>query len=392
MTLWLAKEAGIASLNHRLAEGSFMSRNYICSLGWVAAAGLLCAFFLAPEQSAACSCVCYFPTWGFVSGGGLIPSNSRGLLWWGEFEGATGTDQGLPVQIASASGELLPVEYELVSKNRGLWLFRPRDGFKIGKSYVFTTRQVCQKPIRLLLSNQLFGGIESERRVNVTVSDQAVVSPAGPVALKVSSPITHPLGIAAGVSCGVSVNAAQLPIEMVLPEAMRAFRDQLYFETIIDGTDHWSPSASICTPVLPGTSWQGEGVDLLFSICGDTPALAHEGLASGRHTVEMRASLPGTDVSAVTSKVEVELRCKEPDNLDNGGPAIRNVSLQAYCARRSFTGVRNLDSTGYGWRCIPGDANIDVNQACAEQYSSNFAAQLLSEPPGGPNDWRCRRR
>jgi len=379
-----------------------MSRNYTCSFGWVAAVGLLCAVFLAPEPSAACSCVCDF--WGLVSDGGLIPSNSRGLLWWGELEGATGTDQGLPVQIASASGELLPVEYELVSKDRGLWLFRPRDGFKIGKSYVFTTRQTCKKPIRRLLpsrssSGQLAGGSEFipggpefERRVSVTVSDQAAVSPAGPVALKIGSPITNSLVIAAGVSCAVSVNAAQLPIEMDLPEAMRAFRDHLYFETIIDGTDQWGPSASICSPVAPGASWRGKGVDLLFSICGETPALAHGGLAAGRHTVEMRASLPGTNVSAVTSKVEVELRCKEPDNPVDGGPAIRNVNLQAYCARRSFTGIRNLDGTGYGWRCTPSDANIDVNQACAEQYGSNFAAQLLSEPPGGPNDWRCRRR
>src|SRR5436305_5719632 len=78
----------------------FMSRNYTCSRGWVAAVGFLCAVFLAPEQSAACSCVCDFPTWGFVSGGGLIPSNSPGLLWWGEFKGSNGTDQNLPVQIA----------------------------------------------------------------------------------------------------------------------------------------------------------------------------------------------------------------------------------------------------------------------------------------------------
>lgn len=300
-----------------------MSRNYTCSLGWVAAVGLLCAVFLAPEQSAACSCVCDFPTWGFVSGGGLIPSNSHGLLWWGELEGATGTAKSLPVQIANASGEFFPVEYELVSKDRGLWLFRPRDGFKIGKSYVFTTRRICSNLLRLIpraksstgqpSSEQPADDIGSEQRISVTVSDQAAVSPAGPVTLKIGSPITNALGIAAGGSCGVSVNAAQLPVEMVLPEAMMAFRDQLYFETIIDGTDRWSPSASICTPVLPGASWQGQGVDLLFSVCGNTPALAHEGLISGRHTVEMRASLPGTDVSVVTSKVEVDFKCpKEP--------------------------------------------------------------------------------
>src|SRR5262245_51498144 len=151
-----------------------MPRNYSC---WIAAVVFLCAAFLVPEQSAACSCVCYFPTWGFVSGEGLIPSNSRGLLWWGEFEGSKGTDQDLPVQIASASGEPLSVEYELVSKSppKSLWLFRPRDGFKIGKSYVFTTRQVCQT----------FLGSGKEQRISVTVSDQAAVSPAGPVTLKI---------------------------------------------------------------------------------------------------------------------------------------------------------------------------------------------------------------
>ena len=279
-----------------------MSRNYPCSVGWMAMVSFLCAVFLAPEPSAACSCACYFDPWGFVSEGGLIPSNSSGLLWWGEFEGSNGKDQDLPVQIANASGEPLPVQYELVSKEdqpQSLWLFRPRDGFKIGKSYVLTTKQICQA----------FVGNGNEQRISVTVSDQAAVSPAGPVALKIGEPITDALQIAAGVSCGMSVNAAQLPIEMDLPEAMRAFRDQLYFETIIDGTDRWSPSASICTLVLPGTSWQGKGVDLLFSVCGDTPTLAHRGLAAGRHTVEIRASLPGTDFLAATSKVEIDLRC-----------------------------------------------------------------------------------
>jgi hypothetical protein len=302
-----------------------MPRNYTGSLGWMAAVGLLCAVFLAPKRSAACSCV-YIKDWGFVSDEGLIPSNSRGLLWWGEFEGSTGTDQSPPVQIATASGEPLPVEYELVTKDqsrKSLWLFRPRDGFKIGQSYVFTTRRTFE-----------YIGTGEEQRVSVTVSDQAAVSPAGPVALKIGEPIIDALQIAVGVSCSMRVNAAQLPIEMDLPKAMRAFRDYLYFETIIDGTNRWFASANLCAPKVPGASWRGKGVDLLFSTCGDTQLsltsreegsgieefladLAErserEGLAAGRHTVEMRASLPGTDVLAVTSKVEVELRCpKEP--------------------------------------------------------------------------------
>jgi hypothetical protein len=296
-----------------------MSRNYTCSVGWVATVSFLSLVLLAPERSTACSCVCDYPTWGFVSEGGLIPSNSPGLLWWGVFERVNGTDQALPVQIAGASGEPLSVEHELVSPRRrripwmryqppSLWLFRPRDGFKIGKSYVFTTRQIC----KTFPGSEITLG-EQEQRITVTVSDQAAVSPAGPVALKVGEQITNALAVAAGVSCSEGVTAAQLPIEMDLPEAMRAFRDQLYFETIVDGTRGWYPAANICSHILPGASWQGKGVDLLFSVCGDTPDLAYEGLAAGRHTVEMRASLPGTNVLAATSKVEIELRCpKEP--------------------------------------------------------------------------------
>lgn len=271
-----------------------MPRNYSC---WLAAVGLLCAGFLAPEPSVACSCAVYYKDWGFVSAGGLIPSNSRGLLWWGEFAGAAGKDHGLPVQIASASGESLPVEYELVSRDlpKSLWLFRPRDGFKVGKSYVFTTRQT-------------FTLGSDEQRVSVTVSDRAAASPGRPVALKIGEPVVGALQIAMGGSCAARVTAARLPIAMDLPETMRVFGDQLYFETVIDGTDHWIASDNVCTTIVPGTSWRGRGVDLLFSVCGDSG-----GLAAGRHVVQMRASLPGTDVLAVTSKVEVDLKCpKEP--------------------------------------------------------------------------------
>src|SRR3954464_9473845 len=160
-----------------------MSRNYSC---WIAALGLLCSVFLTPERSAACSCI-GFTNWGFLCDGGLIPSNSRGLLWWGEFEAPTGTGQSLPVQIASASGEPLPVQYELISKYppKSLWLFRPRDGFKIGESYVFTTKRTI-----------IFLESGTEQRVSVKVSDQAAISPAGPVALKVGEPIIRALQIA----------------------------------------------------------------------------------------------------------------------------------------------------------------------------------------------------
>jgi hypothetical protein len=269
-----------------------MSRHHICS--WVAAIGFLGSVFLAPARSAACSCARYIRTWGFVSNGGLIPSNSRGLLWWGEFEGVTDTDRTLPVQIARASGEPLPVEYELVSKEppRSLWLFRPQGGFKKGESYVFTARRT----FLLDLGNE-------DQTVDVKVSYQAAVAPPGPVVLKVGQPSSGKLQIAKGVSCSETVTAAELPVEMDAPEGIGKFRDQLYFETLIDG-NKWLPSSSVCNTILPGTSWRGKGADLLFSVFssfGDA-----SGLTPGHHVVELRASLPGTDI-LLTSKIEVQV-------------------------------------------------------------------------------------
>jgi hypothetical protein len=68
----------------------------------------------------------------------------------------------------------------------------------------------------------------------------------------------------------------------------------------------------------------------------------------------------------------------------------QGVNLAAYCAGHYGTSVKNIDNTGYGWRCEP-DRNISVDQACKEQYDNTYSAALLTPAPGGPNDWVCRR-
>lgn len=71
-------------------------------------------------------------------------------------------------------------------------------------------------------------------------------------------------------------------------------------------------------------------------------------------------------------------------------PARLPVDLDRHCKAHGYTGTTNLDGTGYGWRCVPGEANLSVDQACQEQYGGGFNAALLSDPPGGKNDWYCR--
>ena len=64
-------------------------------------------------------------------------------------------------------------------------------------------------------------------------------------------------------------------------------------------------------PDLPGTSWRGKGIDLLYSVCTEASRAFTRGLGPGAHTIEMRASLPGTKVRFRSEVSKVELLCPE---------------------------------------------------------------------------------
>ena len=67
----------------------------------------------------------------------------------------------------------------------------------------------------------------------------------------------------------------------------------------------------------------------------------------------------------------------------------QSMDLDGYCRSRGYAGVSNLDNTGYGWRCQPGNASIDAFDLCKKQYGQGYQPSLKTPPPGGPNDWSC---
>jgi hypothetical protein len=69
----------------------------------------------------------------------------------------------------------------------------------------------------------------------------------------------------------------------------------------------------------------------------------------------------------------------------------QGVDLQRHCRTHGSEGVTNLDGSGYGWRCMPGQVSISVDSVCKEQYGSEYIAQLKSPPPGAAGDWICVR-
>jgi hypothetical protein len=68
------------------------------------------------------------------------------------------------------------------------------------------------------------------------------------------------------------------------------------------------------------------------------------------------------------------------------------LDLKAHCKSRGFDDVINVDGTGYGWRCMPGRADLNVDQLCKTQFGPGFKAFLSTRAPGGPDDWRCKGR
>ena len=101
-----------------------------------------------------------------------------------------------------------------------------------------------------------------------------------------------------------------------------------------------------------------------------------------------RATCISNYLSRHTSELRTAATLRQPP-VTNGG----SVNLDLHCRIHGFTqGTRNLDGTGYGWRCEPNDANLSVDQACQEQYGSNYSARLRTSPPGGMNDWYCAPR
>ncbi|MGE3724731.1 MAG: hypothetical protein AB7I41_04220 [Candidatus Sericytochromatia bacterium] len=242
----------------------------------------------SPQVAWACSCMSSAFS-GFLSPDGDIPSNARGILWSGEVE-------GFQVQILNSQGQNIAFEAEKVKMGffeTEFWLFRPRGGFKKQEDYIFKSQNGSNEAV-----------------FSVSVSPTPVLQQPKSLPLKIRASYQQKVSVAADISCHTSLTASLYPIEMVLPPEYHAFERYLYYETLIDGKEHWNPSPSICMPgQRPGRNWFGDYAhDLLFATCERT---FQGGLKPGTHLVQMKAYLPGTDIQLASEikKIEFNLNC-----------------------------------------------------------------------------------
>lgn len=73
-------------------------------------------------------------------------------------------------------------------------------------------------------------------------------------------------------------------------------------------------------------------------------------------------------------------------------PRDRKIDLLDWCLQQGqgITGIKNIDGTAYGWRCVGpnGESSIDGDSACKLQNGQSFRAAL--DPKKGKDGWFCR--
>lgn len=271
-------------------------------LAWI---GLHLVALALPGPAWACSCG-WLRDVGFIrTSDGPFPSNARGVLWWGELPDDPALHASAVRIRAIHGGEEVDVdaEFEWVGEfdRRGLWLVRAAGGFEAGRTYALTTRRVTS-------SGETFG--EPQRLVIETTKHP--IRPRDRTArlrVRKSSEDRVQVATYAG-SCFEAPLAVQVEIEMELPTEVEPFRDQLYYETTIEGSEPWTPTRNLCAAVVPGVSWVGSARDRIYVLCEEGRPIRGPSLAEGTHRVSMRASLPGTDFEITTPAETIELRCQ----------------------------------------------------------------------------------
>jgi len=277
-------------------------------------AGSVCA-------GVACSCV--VPDDGFlVSVGAEIPRDSRGIPWSGRLDDDDGrpvlpNPTGFAIERLVEGGRVgLEVELELLNGpligdgspwlSDYLLLVGPRGGFIAGAQYAFTDYGGH--------TSRGWPSLQEPRKVVVTVSDRSlsdVIEASGEASLHVRYDGVADLGVMTTCgSCSVNINAAQVRLDMRLPDELARWRDVLLYTTTVDGAI-WRPRRHLCAPVAPGDSWVGRGLDVLFTDCGASTeriCKPYFGLSEGAHDVVMTAWWPGVEAS-VSAAARVELAC-----------------------------------------------------------------------------------
>lgn len=252
--------------------------------------------------------------WGLLAPeNGRLPANAAGVAWHKPGESVPHVAILAQVSVEARQDGVsreVPATVRDVPGFPGVYSIGPRDGLIAGLEYRFTDR------------GERSAGVP--RQVVATV-DAASLEPPTSLTGQVWPLYSETIAVAdGGGSCWVAQWVTQALIEATLPQTAGHWRDQLLYRTLVDG-EPWYAKSSVCDYHPPGRNWRETGEDLVYSACpapsGDSPS--GSGFAFGedrrrrrlepsRHTVQMQAFLPGTDIVLETETLPVDLSCTGP--------------------------------------------------------------------------------
>ena len=242
----------------------------------------------------------------------VVPANAPAIWWWPDRSNGTG-DLLLPIDGSSYDLALLDQGTETTLAVHmdpgppfGGFFLVPKDPMPVGKTIRVRGANFCQNATGVL-----------DDTASVAVFETSASSPLPTdLGVLVATPnVVEPLALADGSgSCASTVTAATVRVTLELSTGALPWKDVFAFETWVDG-EPWGSAHHIAREPVIGSSWEGRGVDLMFSICetpsGSMPVV--EPLDEGTHEVKMRAWLPGSSTVVETSSIVFTLSCDETD-------------------------------------------------------------------------------
>jgi hypothetical protein len=264
----------------------------------------------------------------------VVPANAPAIWWWPDRSNGTG-DLALPIDDSSYDLTLLDQGTETTLAVHmdpgppfGGFFLVPKDPMPVGKTIRVRGANFCQNATGVL-----------DDTASVAVFETSASSPLPTdLGVLVATPnVVEPLVLADGSgSCSSTVTAATVRVTLELSTGALPWRDVFAFETVVDG-EPWGGSHHVAREPVIGSSWEGRGVDLMFSIC-ETPAGSMpvvEPLDEGGHEVKMRAWLPGSSTVVETPSIVFTLSCDQTDAgvvdaaVDAEGDAGADVAVDA---------------------------------------------------------------
>lgn len=253
----------------------------------------------APRVADACSpnpC----STAHFVPSDGRLPANAPGVYWQPRFDFQTPADPST-VTLVDKAAPNKPIALTASPLSARSFLLVPSTPLAAGHTYVITDSSRCDYQ-------------ESDVSSTFTVTAAAKFPPAL-AKLVGDQPERSAISLLHGAACKSDVDSVHAKISIERP-ANAAWYDALHFETLVDG-EPWRYEPAEAYNPAPGAGVDGRGAERLVVACASTDGRT---IQPGKHTVAMRATLPGTTYSEISNELTVNLSCADDSWIESNEP------------------------------------------------------------------------